>query len=239
MNAGYGHDGNVLLANIIGLDRSATNPVPNRYDGIDFRDGSSGNTVGAGNVVAGNVQHGIYINGSATSGNVIQGVLRSTTTATAASSSTGRRATPSAARRPGPATPSATTAATTRTRGHPHRQQRRQRQRRARQFHRRQHRLRRPHRLGANDNSVGGTAAGAGNTIDANGKDSVVIDNWDGGSFSGSAGVKNAVLGNSMTEYAAGTNGIDLHLPTATDVGNHGQAAPVLSLAGSPAASRS
>ncbi len=90
-------------------------------------------------------------------------------------------------------------------------------------------------RLGsaANNNLVGGTASGAGNLIGANGAvnapgnlDSILVDNWTGSGFAGTAGVGNSIRQNLITENQNGTNGILL-----SPGGNNDQAAPVLSSA--------
>jgi len=62
----------------LGLDSTGTNPAPNAYQGILDVNGSSYNTFGgtnalARNVISGNSQYGIFITGTNTVGNVIEG----------------------------------------------------------------------------------------------------------------------------------------------------------------------
>jgi hypothetical protein len=91
---------------------------------------------------------------------------------------------------------------------------------------------------GANDNTIGGTASGAGNIIGGtggagssavgpNGQDAVEVDNNTGHVDYGSAGVGNEILGNSITEISSGNNGINLASNSA-NTGNNNQASPVL-----------
>jgi parallel beta-helix repeat protein len=84
-NAGYGvtitgtnSNGNVVEGNYIGLNAAGTVAVSNTYNGIGIWAGSSSNIIGgsaagAGNVISGNVDYGIYISDSNTSGTVVQG----------------------------------------------------------------------------------------------------------------------------------------------------------------------
>ena len=72
--------GNVLQGNLLGTDASGTMAVPNGDDGVAFFLGAAGNTVGgtatgAGNVLSGNGRFGVYLNGTGTSNNVIEGNL--------------------------------------------------------------------------------------------------------------------------------------------------------------------
>ena len=71
---GVGSTGTQVLRNTIGTNEAETAAIPNGFDGIRLEAGSSGTTVGSvgnGNVVSGNTQHGVNINSS--SGNTIQG----------------------------------------------------------------------------------------------------------------------------------------------------------------------
>ena len=75
--------GNMVQGNIIGLDATATNPVPNATDtnsprgGIllsnttDFLVGGTG--AGEGNIVSGNAEFGVIVNGASAAGNAILG----------------------------------------------------------------------------------------------------------------------------------------------------------------------
>ncbi|HUA65564.1 MAG TPA: M12 family metallopeptidase [Alphaproteobacteria bacterium] len=69
---------NVVSGCWIGVDRTGTNPAPNAYQGILVTSGSAHNTFGgttpaARNVISGNSQYGIYIGGTNTGGNLIEG----------------------------------------------------------------------------------------------------------------------------------------------------------------------
>src|SRR5262249_37762080 len=76
----------------------------------------------------------------------------------------------------------------------------------------------------ANNNTIGGTASGAGNVIDGNGLDGVDVDDWDGSSsYTGTPGTGNAIRRNSILNTAAGQLSINL-----IHGGNHNQAAPTL-----------
>jgi hypothetical protein len=62
----------------LGIDATGTNPAPNAYQGILVTSGSSDNTLGgtntsARNVISGNSQYGIFITGSNTVGNIVEG----------------------------------------------------------------------------------------------------------------------------------------------------------------------
>jgi hypothetical protein len=68
--------GNVVLGNYIGTDASGLNAVHNGLSGVFIGNGSSGNTVGgtnvaARNVISGNLEYGIFITDSNTTGNVV------------------------------------------------------------------------------------------------------------------------------------------------------------------------
>ena len=73
----YNTSANTIQGNLIGVTAAGTNALGNVNNGVVL-DKSSGNWIGgtnsgARNVVAGNGQSGIYLNGSAATGNVIQG----------------------------------------------------------------------------------------------------------------------------------------------------------------------
>jgi hypothetical protein len=77
--ADQGTTANTLLANSIGLASSGTQVVPNGGDGVALSGGASGNTVGAGNVISGNLLAGVFITDNASSGNTVQGSFIGTT----------------------------------------------------------------------------------------------------------------------------------------------------------------
>ncbi len=71
-------DANVILGNYLGLDASGRFAVPNGYSGVGIWDGPHGTVVGgtnagAGNVLSGNGQYGIYLSDANVSGTTIQG----------------------------------------------------------------------------------------------------------------------------------------------------------------------
>jgi hypothetical protein len=71
-------DNNVILGNYIGLNASGTTAVTNFYSGIGIWDGPVGTIIGgtntgARNVISGNWQYGIYLEGTNVSGVTIQG----------------------------------------------------------------------------------------------------------------------------------------------------------------------
>ena len=57
--------GNSVLGNYIGTNATGTAAVPNVFDGVNLRDGATGNTIGGGNVISGN-RNGIFIETNAT-----------------------------------------------------------------------------------------------------------------------------------------------------------------------------
>jgi len=74
-----GTTGLLVQGNYIGTNAAGTAAVGNTDHGIEIRD-AVGNTIGgssagAGNVISGNLLHGVYINGSATGTNFVQGNL--------------------------------------------------------------------------------------------------------------------------------------------------------------------
>jgi hypothetical protein len=69
---------NTIAGCWLGLDDTGANAAPNLYQGILLQLGASGNLIGgtnalARNVLSGNMQYGIFITGSNTSGNVVSG----------------------------------------------------------------------------------------------------------------------------------------------------------------------
>ncbi len=70
--------GNVVLGNYIGTSANGLAAVPNGFSGVivtgNAHDNSIGGTsAGAGNVISGNAQYGIWISGANTTGNVVLG----------------------------------------------------------------------------------------------------------------------------------------------------------------------
>jgi hypothetical protein len=77
---GTGTSGNVVQGNLIGTNAAGTGAVPNTFDGVAVLNGASGNTIGgtvpaAGNILSGNGRFGVYLNGTGTSFNLVQGNL--------------------------------------------------------------------------------------------------------------------------------------------------------------------
>ena len=73
-----GGTGNVLVGNLIGTDATGTLSLapPNSNNGVVITGASNtvgGTDVGAGNLISGNHQQGIYVNGAGATNNVIQG----------------------------------------------------------------------------------------------------------------------------------------------------------------------
>ena len=71
-------NGNVVKGNYIGLNGSGTASVANTYNGIGIWGGSSSNVIGgsgagAGNVISGNIEYGIFISDTNTTATVVQG----------------------------------------------------------------------------------------------------------------------------------------------------------------------
>jgi hypothetical protein len=246
---GSGTSGNTVLGNLIGLNMAGTGAIPNQTDGIDIAAGATNNTIGAGNVISGNDENGVYIYGNATSGNVIEGNLIGTTPSGLAPLMNNHRGVfidGAANNTIGGTTPAARNVisgngvlsgtgfsgvviASQGADGN----------------------LVESNYIGVdkNGNATAGMANSAvgircgsyannnsilNNLIGPNGAlglagqiDSVAIDNWDAyGAYSGAAGVGNTILGNSIVDNSSGSNGIYLY-----DGGNDSQAAPVLSVA--------
>jgi len=76
--AGSGTRGNVVKGNYIGTDPSGTSPLSNGQWGVFITSGAQDNTIGGSspgdrNVISGNLQEGVFISGSGTTGNVVRG----------------------------------------------------------------------------------------------------------------------------------------------------------------------
>jgi CSLREA domain-containing protein len=75
-----GSTGNQVQGNLIGTDVTGTADLGNTFEGVFIGSGASNNTIGgtaagAGNVISGNNQDGVEINGDTSTGNVVQGNL--------------------------------------------------------------------------------------------------------------------------------------------------------------------
>ncbi len=73
-----GASGNLVQGNSIGTDASGRVALPNAVDGVFLADAASANVIGgtatgAGNVISGNARVGVFLLGSGTSGNLVQG----------------------------------------------------------------------------------------------------------------------------------------------------------------------
>lgn len=73
-----GTTANVVLGNFIGTDVTGSLDRGNSFEGVKIRNGAGGNVIGgavagARNLISGNNDTGIFITGSGTSGNVVQG----------------------------------------------------------------------------------------------------------------------------------------------------------------------
>lgn len=77
MLRGAGTSGNLIRGNFIGVDATGMNPDPNTLSGLVIWQGASDNIVGgaagARNVISGNRQNGLYINGAGTDRNRLLG----------------------------------------------------------------------------------------------------------------------------------------------------------------------
>ena len=76
----------LIQGNLIGTNAAGTAAFANSYDGVLIETGSTGTTVGgtaagAGNVISGNTEYGVEINGTGTSSNLVAGNLIGTNAA--------------------------------------------------------------------------------------------------------------------------------------------------------------
>jgi hypothetical protein len=77
---GSGATGNQILGNLIGSNGGGNSPLPNGLYGILIAEGANSNVIGGpqagqGNLISGNTDFGVYLLGSGTTGNVLQGNL--------------------------------------------------------------------------------------------------------------------------------------------------------------------
>ena len=75
---GAGTTGNTVLGNLIGVDQDGLVDLGNGGNGVTINQSASGNTIGGtapfeGNVISGNAKNGVNINGAGTSGNTVVG----------------------------------------------------------------------------------------------------------------------------------------------------------------------
>ncbi len=73
-----GTDSNQISGNFIGTDSTGMSALPNGNSGVILQNGPQLNVIGGGgsaegNVISGNVDHGVYVNGSGTDNNTISG----------------------------------------------------------------------------------------------------------------------------------------------------------------------
>jgi hypothetical protein len=69
---------NLVAGNFIGTDLNGSKALPNKVDGVSVLDGASSNTIGgttsgATNVISGNGFDGVFLDGSSTTANVVEG----------------------------------------------------------------------------------------------------------------------------------------------------------------------
>ncbi len=214
--------GNTVAGNIVGLNAAGTAAIANLLNGI-IASNADDNTIGPGNVVAGNGTNGVRIRTGA-SGNVVKGNLIGVNTAAHGRGAESGRGGPVERRRHGQhgGRPGCRPQRHLGQRGQrrPDRRRSHGGQRRAGQLHRLQrHGLGRrsrtapaasPSQAGSSGNTVGGTAAGTKNVIAFNGGRGVSVD----------SGESNAILGNTISFNAL--LGIDLGTPgvTPNDLGD-------------------
>ena len=87
---GAGTSGNVIAGNYIGTNPAGTAAIPNNWSGVAIFNGATGNTVGgtapgAGNLLSGNGNQGVFIVDAGTTGNKVHGNLIGTNVAGTAS----------------------------------------------------------------------------------------------------------------------------------------------------------
>jgi hypothetical protein len=75
---GASASGNLVQGNFLGMNDSGTAALSNQWDGVSIDNGAKNNVIGgtttaARNVIAGNMGRGVFVDGSASTGNVIQG----------------------------------------------------------------------------------------------------------------------------------------------------------------------
>jgi titin len=68
-----GATGNVVEGDFIGTTSSGTSALGNGGNGVSVTGASSSNTIGAGNVISGNTGDGVYLSDSGTTNNVVEG----------------------------------------------------------------------------------------------------------------------------------------------------------------------
>ena len=76
--SGAGSTGNVVAGNFIGTNPAGTASIPNAYSGVGIFSGATANTIGgtatgAGNLISGNTDQGIFIGDAGTNGNTVAG----------------------------------------------------------------------------------------------------------------------------------------------------------------------
>jgi large repetitive protein len=64
--------GNIVAGNYIGVDPTGTVPLPNGWSGVEIFDGGEGNLI-ASNLISGNLNHGVLIDGVGAANNVVWG----------------------------------------------------------------------------------------------------------------------------------------------------------------------
>ena len=82
--SGAGATGNLVQGNRIGTNAAGTADLGNSLSGVEIGSGASSNTIGgttvaARNIISGNNQHGVYLLGSGTTGNMVRGNYVGTT----------------------------------------------------------------------------------------------------------------------------------------------------------------
>jgi len=70
---GTGVSGNTVTGNFIGTNASGTAALPNALTGVSVLGGATGNAVGPGNVISGNLNQGVLITAAGTNGNTVKG----------------------------------------------------------------------------------------------------------------------------------------------------------------------
>jgi hypothetical protein len=83
--------GNVIEGNYVGIQANGTAALANGKDGVDLVGSAAGNVVGPGNVLSGNAKEGIFVSGTGVTGNTIQGNRIGTTADGSAAVANGNR----------------------------------------------------------------------------------------------------------------------------------------------------